>query len=74
MNGVYDVVIPTIGRPSLLALLRSLEAADGPLPRNVIVVDDRRDRSQALPCGPFVPGTDFSRRIVVIAGAARGPA
>ena len=35
------LVIPTVGRPSLHALLRSLAAADGPDPIEVIVVDDR---------------------------------
>lgn len=35
------LVIPTVGRPSLHALLRSLAAADGPHPIEVIVVDDR---------------------------------
>ncbi|MEJ5944606.1 HAD-IIIA family hydrolase [Pseudokineococcus basanitobsidens] len=37
----YDVVVPSIGRPSLLALLRSLAAQDGPPPAEVVVVDDR---------------------------------
>ena len=32
----YDVVIPTAGRPSLAALLESLAAGDGPLPRAVL--------------------------------------
>jgi HAD superfamily hydrolase (TIGR01662 family) len=35
------VVVPTLGRPSLQALLDSLAAASGPLPGEVIVVDDR---------------------------------
>lgn len=40
---VHDVVVPSIGRPSLLALLRSLAAQDGPAPAEVVVVDDRRE-------------------------------
>jgi HAD superfamily hydrolase (TIGR01662 family) len=41
----YDVVIPTVGRPELGRLLRSLvrdvDATGAPGPRSVIVVDDR---------------------------------
>ncbi len=35
------VVVPTIGRPSLQALLEALANGDGPVPAAVIVVDDR---------------------------------
>jgi len=37
------VVIPTVGRPSLTALLDILAAAEGPRPAQVIVVDDSRE-------------------------------
>jgi histidinol-phosphate phosphatase family protein len=37
----YSVVIPTVGRRSLLTLLRSLQASSGPRPERVVVVDDR---------------------------------
>jgi histidinol-phosphate phosphatase family protein len=37
----YTVVIPTVGRPSLAALLGSLAAGRGPAPEQVLVVDDR---------------------------------
>jgi HAD superfamily hydrolase (TIGR01662 family) len=67
-----DIVIPTIGRPSLRALLASLAADRGSLPERIIIVDDRRGDG---------PGLDFGReaatlreRIRVIRGAARGPA
>ncbi|RIQ12393.1 glycosyltransferase family 2 protein, partial [Jiangella rhizosphaerae] len=39
------VVVPTIGRPSLDALLRSLRDSDGPRPAEVIVVDDSGTRA-----------------------------
>ena len=39
----FDVVVPTIGRPSLHALLHSIGRGSGPLPRPHTDVDDRRD-------------------------------
>src|SRR4051794_41970087 len=36
-----SVVVPTIGRPSLDALLRALAGAHGPRPAELILVDDR---------------------------------
>lgn len=39
----YAVVIPTTGRANLAELLGALDAADGPPPAEVIVVDDRPD-------------------------------
>jgi histidinol-phosphate phosphatase family protein len=63
----FDVVIPTVGRDSLRWLLEALAAAGGPRPGQLLVVDDRRDRSRALPSGG-VPG------VSVLAGRAAGPA
>jgi glycosyltransferase involved in cell wall biosynthesis len=63
----YAVVVPTIGRASLAPLLRALGSGPGPLPREVIVVNDRP--AQALDV-PSVPGL----RLSVIAGAGHGPA
>ncbi|MCU7727527.1 glycosyltransferase [Actinoplanes sp. KI2] len=54
------VVVPTLGRPSLGRLLAALAG-----PAEVLVVDDRRDRSQPLP----VPAG-----VTVVPGPARGPA
>jgi histidinol-phosphate phosphatase family protein len=44
MSDLRDVTIvtPTIGRPSLQALLDALAMNDGPLPREIVLVDDRR--------------------------------
>jgi len=67
----YDIVVPTIGRASLRVLLASLARADGPLPDNVFVVDDRADRSLALDLGELGPLGD---RTMIVAGAAAGPA
>ncbi|HEX7148309.1 MAG TPA: HAD-IIIA family hydrolase [Actinomycetota bacterium] len=60
----FDVVVPTVGRDSLQLLLEALAGADGPSPGRVLVVDDRRDRSRALP----VTGVE------VVAGRGAGPA
>jgi histidinol-phosphate phosphatase family protein len=68
-----DVVIPTVGRPSLGVLLGSLAASTGPLPGRVLLVDDRRD-----PEGPLLPeGGPPARlrdRVAVLRGRAAGPA
>jgi len=63
----FDVVIPTVGRDSLRRLLEALAAAGGPRPGQLLVVDDRRDRSRALPLGE-VAG------VTVLAGRGAGPA
>ena len=68
----YDVVVPTAGRPSLTALLDSLAAGDGPLPREVLIVDDRSDAASPLDLGSLhAPLADRTR---VLRGPARGPA
>jgi glycosyltransferase involved in cell wall biosynthesis len=65
---VISVVVPTIGRPSLAVLLDAL-AGSGP-PDELILVDDRRDRSSPLVEVPAAlePVTR------VVPGPARGPA
>jgi histidinol-phosphate phosphatase family protein len=67
----YDVVIPTAGRASLDVLLASLGAADGPLPEQVLVVDDRR--AAGAPLRPRVPGP-LAGRTTVLRSGGRGPA
>lgn len=37
----FGIVVPTVGRPSLAALLESLRRSAGPRPDRVVVVDDR---------------------------------
>ncbi|WP_309117443.1 glycosyltransferase [Saccharothrix sp.] len=49
MSPDYAVVIPTVGRASLSVVLDALEHGSGPPPREVIVVDDRRDAGGPLP-------------------------
>ncbi|MDB5070998.1 MAG: hydrolase, HAD-superfamily, subfamily [Candidatus Eremiobacteraeota bacterium] len=69
---MIDIVIPTIGRSSLRALLASIARASGPRPERIILVDDRRDRGAPLEVGEL--DADMRARISVLAGKAAGPA
>jgi histidinol-phosphate phosphatase family protein len=67
----YCVVIPTLGRSCLTDCLAALAAADGPLPQQVVLVDDRRDTPSPLPvCVPEV----LADRTTVVTLEGRGPA
>src|ERR1700744_1359537 len=67
----YVVVIPTLGRPCLQACLDALAAADAPLPRQVVLADDRRDTPDPLPVTVPAP---LAGRTVVVTLEGRGPA
>jgi HAD superfamily hydrolase (TIGR01662 family) len=71
MNERYDVVVPTVGRPSLAATLAALGADDGPLPERVIVVDDRRGWGMPL---ARRPPRALTGRVEVVSSGGRGPA
>jgi histidinol-phosphate phosphatase family protein len=62
-----DIVIPTIGRPSLLRVLDALASAQGPRPSSITLVDDRPDRRQPIDIG-------VHHHVTVLAGRAAGPA
>jgi histidinol-phosphate phosphatase family protein len=68
----YDVVVPTMARPSLRRLLAALDGATGLPPRALMLVDDRPDpdRDGLL---ASVPG-GLSARVEVLATGGRGPA
>lgn len=68
----YDLVVPTIGRPSLFGLLRSLERSPGTLPDRIIIVDDRRDAGTPLSFDGI--DTSLVSRVTVLRGKAAGPA
>lgn len=68
----YDLVVPTLGRPSLLALLRALADGAGPAPGRLILVDDRRDRS--TPLLPAGAPAALAARLRLVPGRAAGPA
>jgi glycosyltransferase involved in cell wall biosynthesis len=66
----FDVVIPTIGRPSLARLLEAIDAQERPVEGRVIVVDDRRDDGEPLGGAGGLPGAN----VTVLRGPAAGPA
>jgi len=68
----YAVVIPTIGRPSLISLRRGRADGPGPLPVEVLIVNDRPGRPLALGPGELPePLRGLVRRLD---GPGRGPA
>jgi HAD superfamily hydrolase (TIGR01662 family) len=70
---LFDLVVPTVGRDSLGRLLAALDAATGPLPGQLLVVDDRgADRSAPLLASP--PPPRLAGRLRVVRGRAAGPA
>jgi histidinol-phosphate phosphatase family protein len=74
VSGGYTVVIPTLGRPSLGALLESLAVQTGPAPAAVVLVDDRPRGSGATWAEPLAvpPGLPFEP--VVLGRGGYGPA
>jgi histidinol-phosphate phosphatase family protein len=68
----FDLVVPTVGRGSLVRLLDALAADPGPLPGRVLLVDDRRDRS--VPLLASEPAGWLAGRVEVVPGRAAGPA
>lgn len=67
-----DLVIPTIGRPSLSGLLSSFGNDGENWPDSIIIVDDRKDISAPLVLGPA--GKPLTSHIRIIKGKASGPA
>jgi histidinol-phosphate phosphatase family protein len=70
----YAVVVPTLGRASLQALVNGLASGPGPLPEAVVLVDDRAEGASTLSID--VP-TGLGGRVRVAAGGGawgRGPA
>jgi histidinol-phosphate phosphatase family protein len=65
------LVVPTVGRPSLGALLGALAEATGPLPAAVLLVDDRPGRPRRLDLAPPDRLASLTR---VLRSSGRGPA
>lgn len=63
----FAVVIPTVGRDSLHRLLAELDGSSGPRPKEVIVVDDRREQKPPLAVSTELP-------LKVLTSGGRGPA
>ncbi|HEV2767597.1 MAG TPA: glycosyltransferase [Acidimicrobiales bacterium] len=66
----YDVVVPTVGRPSLRQLLDALADQRRTLPGRVFLVDDRPAPSSPLLNEGPPPGLD----VIVVRGGGAGPA
>jgi histidinol-phosphate phosphatase family protein len=66
------VVVPTIGRTSLVELLEALAVGDGELPRRIVLVDDRRDRSN--PLLQRDPPSWLAGHLEIVVSGGRGPA
>ena len=65
----FDVVVPTLGRPSLQSLLEALGRSTGPRSGRVVVVHDGPRRSQ-----PRLPRLPSDLSVEVATGTASGPA
>ena len=66
-----DVVVPTLGRPSLVALLEALAAGSPPVD-GIVLVDDRR--RPAAPLLALGPPAALAGRLTIVRGRAAGPA
>ncbi|MDT3398150.1 glycosyltransferase [Streptomyces sp. B1866] len=68
----YAVVIPTLGRPTLAAVLRALDEAGEPSPRRIVLVDDRPPQD----CAPLPVEIPPALHAIteVVPGGAAGPA
>jgi histidinol-phosphate phosphatase family protein len=67
-----DIVVPTLGRPSLAALLAALAGSQGPRPGRIVLVDDRPAARAPLRPGGAPPA--LAGLVVVVPGRAAGPA
>jgi HAD superfamily hydrolase (TIGR01662 family) len=68
MSARFSIVVPTLGRPSLGQLLDSLATSSGPLPDQLVLVDDRTEPSPKLTVPPQLAS------LTTVIRAGRGPA
>lgn len=66
-----DIVVPTVGRRSLAALLAGVAAGRGPVPGRIVIVDDRATPVPPLDLSTLGP---LRRRAEVVVSGGRGPA
>jgi histidinol-phosphate phosphatase family protein len=69
MSVSYDVVIPTVGRASLVSTLQALAAGRGETPEHVFIVDDRHS-----PEPPIAVPAELPFAVTVLTSGGRGPA
>lgn len=67
MSPDYAIVVPTVGRESLRRLLLALQGGTGPVPAEVVLVDDRPDPATDLLVTDGLP-------VRVVRSGGRGPA
>jgi hypothetical protein len=72
-SSAVDIVIPTIGRPSLDVLLDALARQVRDLPARIVLVDDRPGADEREPLAARIPGP-LSARTTVVGSGGRGPA
>src|SRR5690606_31571290 len=72
VSALFDVVVPSIGRPSLARLLAALARASGPPPGRIVVVDDRPAGGAPLPLDAAAAA--LPAPLLRLASAGRGPA
>jgi len=70
----YAVVVPSLGRPSLRALLDALAGAAGPRPEWLVVVDDRAVPAENPALDVRTVPERIATHVMVLAGGGRGPA
>ncbi|GAA4404416.1 HAD-IIIA family hydrolase [Fodinibacter luteus] len=70
----YAVVVPTVGRPSVGALVDGLLRQDGPLPDEVVLVDDRPPGTAGPLPRPEPPPGRTPVPVRVLRGWGHGPA
>ncbi|WGL53007.1 HAD-IIIA family hydrolase [Nocardioides sp. BP30] len=73
MSEPTTIVIPTLARPSLDALLTALAGQSIPVTASIILVDDRRDPGETPPSA-IEPPTGADLDITVVSGRGLGPA
>lgn len=72
MTTTVDIVVPTIGRPTLFALVRALAAQRAPLGGRLVIVDDRKDPEPALEARLLHEAGALD--VIVLRAGRRGPA
>ncbi len=60
----YTIVIPTIGRAGLTAVLRAVDRSQGTAPAEIVVVDDRPPGPAGAAAPLTVPGMGITLRVV----------
>jgi hypothetical protein len=74
MTDRIDLVVATVGGPSLTLLLAALDGPPSHLPARVVVIDDRAEPNGPLPIGLVSPALAARLQIVTSGGRGRAAA